>query len=380
MLRIYNPGRDIVDDIFGSYQQNFLPFDIEKYEWQCVENIHNAEIIPVLSDIFVCEPNAHLERVENLIKKIQLLNLNHNQKILFLNIWHNDSRYSEKTTYNEHRNYLSTRLNNPFAIVHNNKALNQEIYYDHMWNRQKIYFTNYNYVSLHHRCYTSGADIKNFELVEIKKSYNINMKKILSPIRIHPFAHPRFDHRKKLLNFIKNNNEDMFFYSDNENGILLRSEGQNLESYIQHGGWYPVANHYYNNSFISMFIETITGIHANDGTKHRVITEKTFDPLIKGHFILPYGYKGIVEDIKLYGFKLPEWIDYSYDTIDDDEIRFNKFLEVGQNLLKLSIADLYKLYEKDRDLLLYNREIFWSKPYDPLCQKVKKFFKIESGI
>jgi len=379
MLKIYNPGRDIVDDLFGSYQQNFLPFDIEKNEWQCVENIHDAEIIPFISDAFVSAPQNNINIIEDLIAKIKKLNLSSNQKLLFLNIFHSDSKYSEITIYNELRAYLSKRLHNDFAFVHTNKALNQEIYYDHMWNRQKIYFTNYNYINLKGRCYTSGSDIKNFELVEIEKKYNLNMKKMLSPTRVYSFSHPRLDYRKQLLDFIRAN-DDMFFYSDNQNGKILGSEGQNLESFIRNGGWYPVANEYYNNSFISMYVETITGIHADDGTTYSLVTEKTFDPLIKGHFVLPFGYSGLINDIKLYGFKLPDWIDYSYDTFQDDQIRFNRFLEVGQELLNLSMGELLQLFKKDMDILLHNREVFWTKTYDPLSKKVKKFFDLTDNL
>ena len=251
MIKIYNPGRDIVDDIFGSYHQNFLPFDIEKNEWQCVENIYSAEIIPLLSNVLVSIPESNIQLIEDLVTQIKKLNLNTNQKLLFLNIFHSDSRYSEISIYKEVRAYLSQRLDNPFAIVHTNKELNQEIYYDHMWNRQKIYFTNYNYINLKSRCYTSGADIKNFELAQIEKKYNLNMKKMLSPTRVYAFSHPRLDYRKQLLDFIKTY-DNMFFYSDNRNNMILHSEGQNLEYFIRNGGWYPVANEYYNNSFISM--------------------------------------------------------------------------------------------------------------------------------
>jgi hypothetical protein len=131
--------------------------------------------------------------------------------------------------------------------------------------------------------------------------------------------------------------------------------------------WLPAANEIYEDTFISIYVETLI-----DSFHTRVITEKTFDPLIKGHFILPFGYCGIIEDIKSYGFRLPIWINYEYDYEVDPEKRFNLFIQEFERLQKIEIQQYYKWFEKDYDLLVHNRNVFFNRPYDLLYPSLVK--------
>jgi hypothetical protein len=377
MLKIYYPGREIADELFGRYHSNFLPFDIEKNDWQKVSDIKDAEFVPILSDILMVNPYDDTNYVDSYIEKIRKLNLDPSQKLLFFHIFHLDDLHCEQTIYPKFREYLSEKIPNQFAIIHQNANRKDEIYYDHMFNREKLYFTNYNYIDLTERCYTHGSTISNYVLAQIKKSPNTMLRKMVSPTRIYSHTNPRNEYRKMLIEFIKQTPND-FYYSDSSTNLILNSEGRNVEYMLEgKGGWFPVANEYYNNSFVSMYVETVTGIHAYDKTSYKIVTEKTFDPLIKGHFILPFAYKGFIEDVKSYGFKLPEWIDYSYDQIDDTQKRFEGFLYSGQQICSLSTMELYQLYLKDYDMLLHNRDVFWTRPYDSLSEKVKRFFDIQ---
>ena len=128
-----------------------------------------------------------------------------------------------------------------------------------------------------------------------------------------------------------------------------------------------MANHYYNSSYISIYIETIT-----TGVYTKTITEKTWDPLIKGHFILPYGYSGLVKDIQSYGFIIPEWIDYSYDQELDDHRRWEKYEQSVKRILK-KFPEVDELYQKDKTILEHNRNLFFTRPYDTLYDKIKRF-------
>jgi hypothetical protein len=156
---------------------------------------------------------------------------------------------------------------------------------------------------------------------------------------------------------------------------MLESENPIADKFLKDGGWYPVANRYYQTTFYSIYCETIPGM-AEHSYPYKSITEKTWDPLIKGHFILPFGYQGLVDHIRSYGFKLPDWIDYSYDYIENDDLRFEAFIKSAEKLLEYSIYDLQRFHEKDRDMLLHNRRLFWEKPYDSLYDKVVDFFEI----
>lgn len=381
MLTVWNPGRHVVDGILGSYHANFLPFDIEKYNFKSVSNIEDAQIIAVQGHGFLeLSPKILYDKI-NLIKN---LNLRPDQKLVILHIWHVDNCCPDQQTFAFARRIIQQELPNPFVIVHTNFAHNDELTYDFLWNRQKIYFTNYNYIDLSDRVYTMTADIKNFQLSRIEKHNDENktiLKKFLCPNRIYNhFEHPRLVYRNRLKKFIENYRHHGY-YSDPLQNVILPCENPGTDHMLNHGGWYPVANKMYNQSFFSLYVESLVGIHDFKNPqgrfyKYRSITEKTWDPLIKGHFILPFGYVGIIEHIKSYGFQLPDWIDYSYDSIENDLYRFEAFLESAHKLMKLSIQDLTDLFERDLDMLLHNRELFWKRPYDSLHDKLIKHFNI----
>jgi hypothetical protein len=104
-----------------------------------------------------------------------------------------------------------------------------------------------------------------------------------------------------------------------------------------------------------------------------MVTEKSFDPLIQGNFVLPFGYPGLIKDILSYGFKLPNWIDYSYDSISDDNDRFYVYMESLKKLNDLPFDHLFNMATNDKAILEHNRSIFYSRPYDYplLADKIK---------
>lgn len=372
MLKIYNPGKHICDDLQGCYYKNFLPFDIEKNDWAHVSDIRDAQIIAIHGhDIY------DQSKLYNKIEQIKALNLHPDQKLLFMNIYHLDHGFTDRMSFLFLRKIVQQEIPNEFAIVHTNFALDMEIKYDFLFNREKIYFTDYNSIELDNRLYVLHGNIRNFALSAIEKdasAFGAGMKKFLAPNRIYNFEHIRFKYRRKLADFIKEYTMDGY-WSDPFNNIIMYSENPETDHKLKEGGWYPIANRYYKNTYFSMFTETVTG-KVTDDYPYRSITEKTWDPLIKGHFILPFGYHGLIDHVKSYGFKFPNWIDYSYDQIEDDDLRFDAFLDSAEKLLDLSLDELHDLYLKDRDILVHNREQFWKLPYDSLHDKVVDFFQI----
>jgi len=371
MLKIYNPGRHFADQLQGCYYKNFLQFDIESKNFIHTTDIHEADIIAVQGHTLFGQ-----DQIYGKVEHIRSLNLRPEQKLLIMHIFHIDHCFPDKRYFLFARKILQQEIPNQFAIVHTNFALNMEIQYDFLFNRQKIYFTDYNRIDLKERLYVMGADIKNFSLDTIKKQTDRktnSIRKFLCPNRIYQlFDHERFKYRRQLFDFIKQY-PNQGHYSDFSTGEVLDAENPLVHNFLPNGGWYPVADHYYQGTFFSLYCETIPG-KANDDYPYRSITEKTWDPLIKGHFILPFGYQGIIDHIKSYGFKLPDWIDYSYDCIEDNDIRFDAYIESARKLMALDINDLMKLYERDRHILVHNRSLFWELPYDSLYDKVVKFF------
>ena len=120
----------------------------------------------------------------------------------------------------------------------------------------------------------------------------------------------------------------------------------------------PPHNAYYNDTFISIFGETM-----ESGTT-QVITEKTYDPLIKGHFILPFSTPHFLDMVRSRGILLPDFVDYSYDTIEDFDQRLASWLTEVRRLLSMPIEHWRELYKKNFDLLYENQVWMWCRDYD----------------
>lgn len=125
-----------------------------------------------------------------------------------------------------------------------------------------------------------------------------------------------------------------------------------------HIGYGPVHNAYYNETFISVYGETL-----EVGTV-QLVTEKTYDPLIKGHFILPFGTAGFIETVKSQGFQLPDFINYSYDLITDPDQRWQAYQQELERLLALDMVTWQQHWIDNVDILHYNRQLFTDRDYD----------------
>lgn len=357
-----------INPLMNSHHSHFLAFDIEFENWIPTEDINFAEVIPMLV------PYSKEEIINqcNFIKNLGYTN----QKIVALDLFHADDQVNDKERYKNFKKIVKDHLTEKVVVVHTNRENEEDIFYDFLWNRQKAYFTDWNKFNLDDRVWTWGSNIKMYGLTKIFKFPD--GKKILCPNRIQHIdgkmaEHHRFICRKKLAEFLKD--QDVFI-SDPANNLVLDPEQEEIKGALmggRSGTWYPVANQIYNSSYVSAYIETIT-MSSSMSFKYKTITEKTWDPLIKGHFILPFGYMGLIDDIKSYGFWLPDWIDYSYDKIYDDDIRFIQYLNSVKKVLELD-NDLLKLkFNESIEKLYRNRLIFWQRPYDNLYLKIKNYF------
>ncbi len=141
-----------------------------------------------------------------------------------------------------------------------------------------------------------------------------------------------------------------------------------------HGwGFSPPHNDYYDSSAISIYVETLT---YNEDHASKCITEKTFTPMCKGHFVLPFGTPGTIDHLKSeYGFEFPHWLDYGYDNLQDvdnpiesvvqvdtmlQSPRWESYVSTVKSVCELGAARLYKLKENDfksHNVILHNRSI-----------------------
>ena len=113
----------------------------------------------------------------------------------------------------------------------------------------------------------------------------------------------------------------------------------------------------YRETFFSVYTESI------DSGTTLVATEKTLDPLIKGHFILPFSAPGFVKYLSIKGWRLPTFINYSYDFILDDQQRFDAFSKEFERLCSIDMDTWRQLWLDNIDIIEYNRNQLYNRPY-----------------
>lgn len=249
-------------------------------------------------------------------------------------------------------------------------------FYDFLWHRQIVYFCQYSQYDLSSRIFSYNASASMYKLSPIEKN-PVGIRHYLAAMRTYEHQ-AVIDHRAQIRQQLRQFlDHSKGYVSDHAKGSFIECQQwneeiqeQSLDMETSGGKFWPAHNRYYWDSVISIYGETCTRSNG-----YRVVTEKTWDPLIKGNFILPYGYSGLIRDIKLYGFQLPDWIDYSYDQIPDDDhtifgLRFQKYLESVQQVLDLDSTTLYNLYLKDRHILEYNRSVFFNHQRCSLIEQI----------
>lgn len=352
-MKIYN-------DFLGNTNENsFLAYSFiwekDKQNIQLVDSIENANIIPVTPDF----------KVKNNFE---------NKILLVIDLLHCDHNYGSE--YYIENTIQQNFANNKTIFVHTN-PLNKNpkyVFYDIMFERQKLYFTDYkDEYNLNNQIWTLGCTKEIFNLNQLDYTY-LRPKNILSPSRIYLESgkyHPRMEYRKKLRNFLHLINDGKGYINETENGASFfpnRVNTKILKRILGNSGgaWYPVADQYYDTSYVSAYIETMVLKNLSI-----IVSEKTFDPIIKGHFILPFSVPYFIEHLKSeYGFKFPQWIDYSYDVIEDDDLRFKSYLKSVEKIALLPMPKLHNHCKSDMPLHHHNRHVFFDRPFSSLHQKI----------
>jgi len=362
--------------------QNHSLFFEMNTDFNIVQDSDQADILVVFPND---QPLIALKNNKEMIKPHHVL--------LVPELFHIDNDHNIWHYYNNVKSKFID-ITNKVIIMHTNLGIKDEpnlVYYDHLFDRQKLYCTDYDAgINLSGRVWTYHSTKEMYALHYIhKRPY----KKFLALMRIYN-SHlrgnadlalsPRMIYRKRIkeiLNmtdqsFTSDDNTSASFLPDDANSLILPNVCGTFG-----GSWFPVSHVYYDSSLISVYTETVVSnnltwetVESNDNNnKVSTITEKTFDPLIQGNFILPFGYSGLIKDILDYGFKLPTWIDYSYDTIQDDEERFAGFTTSLQKLIDCPHDVLFQQATNDIGILEHNRSIFFSRPYmyPTLVDKIK---------
>lgn len=364
MLKVYTHP-DQYNPLIPGVDLHILPFDIESENFVFTHNVDECDVIPVMCDYPTPEVKQILgETCDKLIVRLFHTHVSEEDGSFYADVYNNWKGYA-----------------NNFCIASADYRAEQSLpgvafCYDFLWNCQKAYYYDYDeIVSGRIRMWSHLATKDMYQLPEISlmSTDQQHLKKFLSPNRtdlscLH--ISNRLIYRYLFYNYLCDSDAYWSDWSANPPKPLAAQQdgvmGPNGERFA---GWWPVNNFYYDNSIISVFVETLVS-----QTNLRTLTEKTLEPLHKGNFVLPFGYSGLVADIKEYGFVLPDWIDYSYDSVSDETMRFALYV---QEFLRLrnqyTLSQLLELRNRDIDVLHHNRNLFSSRPYDSLYEKLIKF-------
>jgi len=123
--------------------------------------------------------------------------------------------------------------------------------------------------------------------------------------------------------------------------LILDKQSDNIENY-----W--LLPEEYNHSFCQLVVESTLEVPF--------ISEKTCMPLFYMKPFMVASIEGYHQMLKRMGFELyTELFDYSFDSIQDTETRFE---EIAKNLEKINLlskSELVSLYNSVKDKLLYNK-------------------------
>lgn len=128
----------------------------------------------------------------------------------------------------------------------------------------------------------------------------------------------------------------------------------------------PPARKYFDNTYISAQIESL----CKGPTV--LYSEKTYDHLIQGRFVMNYGPRHFYRTLVNNGWKLPVGVDYIWDDIEDHHadshliVNEPRFIAYIKSLVELAsnVEQLHELFIANVDVFAHNQQQLQQKPYD----------------
>lgn len=103
------------------------------------------------------------------------------------------------------------------------------------------------------------------------------------------------------------------------------------------------------------------------------LSEKILKPILSYQPFIVMGPYGYLKRLKTYGFKTfsDVWSE-DYDNIKSPYERITVLMELIRDLNKLNINEINKIYQKTKDICIYNRNLFYSLKLDTLNEILTK--------
>jgi hypothetical protein len=343
----------ILDPKYDKFYQSFrMVFDLNGDDYTFYsDKDHTGQVDCLICNHFY-HPNIGMDPAD-IIKKYNY------RKSFFLDTKHNSENQIELWNRRCDASLHDFTITNAIDLNITNDKI---IYYDFLFNRTKAYYLGYPWQATDLWYYSSklSYQIPSHSLPELKS------KLYVSPSNSH-LGERKF--RSKLVDVLLTKYSNLGYIGDSSRGITLHCQLNCIDatsvddlysraSTFLIGGYDPPHTEYYKDTFISIYAETIE--YGNSFAP----TEKTFDPLIKGHFILPFSNCGFITYIKnTYDFQFPNFIDYSYDSIADDNTRFYYYSQELERLMNLDISLWREYWINNQDIIKHNQQIFYDRPY-----------------
>jgi len=278
------------------------------------------------------------------------------EKILLLMIWHNyDNQIQDMIPWlQDPRVHIITNA------IDESVSHNRLHFCDYLFNRTKAYHQGFEFSKPEKRWYyTNEINYQNtlIETPEDKTRIFVSPTRNIIKSDKHTFRTELLNHLKKYqkLGYIGDPENNQILFSNSEFPLdtnLKTFNLSNIKHTVTNIGYSPPHVAYYHNTFISIFGETI------EFGSTVAVTEKTFVPLIQGHFILPYSTSGYIKRLRDIGVRLPDFIDYSYDSVYNDTKRKEAYFQEIDRLMSKSLSEWRNHWNDNRQILEDNQSWF----------------------
>ena len=315
-----------------------FPFRVDPgfTEVRCVEN----SVVPIIAHT----PGAELDHQRELWNSIQ----GTPRAVLLMLVFATDDSQTQPQQLERYINDYYDFVHCDKILVHTDPCADSGVFYDLLLRRTQalMFEQRWDLLGLH---WCEHSSTKMFELADLITGELTHT--VLSPTRVYPNSSPRMQYRQQLLALLA----DSVHSNTTGKGVIPAQEttpelAEILATRTQ-SLWQPVHNSVYQTSLVSAYVEST--VHGPT----LAVTEKTWDPLVKGHFTLPFAPQGYIEHLRRLGVQFAPFIDYSYDLITDHQRRWELYSKQVQQCANLSLAQAQELKHLHRDILEHNREL-----------------------
>lgn len=121
----------------------------------------------------------------------------------------------------------------------------------------------------------------------------------------------------------------------------------------QHNLYATTVQEHFSNSYLNVVLETHLDVDQSHGV---FLTEKTFKPIKNCQPFIIFGPQGSINQLRAMGYKtFDHVINHSYDSISDNNQRWNMACQEFERLMS---TDLHQLYVKCEQDLKHNQQLF----------------------